>query len=231
VREARGQPRARPGGRHPIQPGALLRDDWEQKARERAAALAPTLSRLTIVVPEGTPADVQVTRDGAPVVSSEIGVAIPVDPGAHVVRATASGRDPWTANVSIRASDSKTISVTFAASKATGPSGADDTVGSAQRTFAIVLGGVAVAGIAVGTIGGVVAMNKNNESKKDCPSDGPCPSDAAFDANESASQWAVVSTVGFISAGVFAAAAVGLWLTAPKSSGVAIAPRGLVIRW
>src|SRR5262249_4314765 len=72
------------------------RADWEQKARDRAAALESKLSRLTIVVPaETNVAGFEVRRDGSPVGSSEFGTAIPVDPGDHAIDATAPGKKPW----------------------------------------------------------------------------------------------------------------------------------------
>jgi hypothetical protein len=59
-----------------------------QFARARAAALAPTLARLTVRAPSVR----VVTRDGASVPPASFGVAVPVDPGPHVVEAISPGR-------------------------------------------------------------------------------------------------------------------------------------------
>src|SRR5580700_8452469 len=60
------------------------RADWSQRARERAQALEPLLSRLTIDVPqEERGLGIQVRRDGVEVGSAEWGAPIPIDPGDH----------------------------------------------------------------------------------------------------------------------------------------------------
>jgi hypothetical protein len=65
--------------------------DREQVARARADALEKQLSRLTLV--EKTPHPEQrVARDGAPVDRAVLGMAVPVDPGQHVVDVVAVDR-------------------------------------------------------------------------------------------------------------------------------------------
>jgi hypothetical protein len=59
-------------------------------ARQHASALLPTLSKLTVRAPN-TP-NLRVTRDGTVVDGAMMGIAIPVDPGHHVVEAAISGR-------------------------------------------------------------------------------------------------------------------------------------------
>src|SRR5262249_41226110 len=66
----------------------------EQLARTRAAALEKKLARLTITV-DGAGAKVQVTRDGVAIDHAAFGTAVPVDPGKHVVEATAPGKKGW----------------------------------------------------------------------------------------------------------------------------------------
>ncbi len=72
----------------------------ENTARTRAAALEPRLSRLTILAVPG--AKVEIKRDGAVVTSSLFGTAVPVDPGEHVVSASAPGKTPWESKVTVR---------------------------------------------------------------------------------------------------------------------------------
>jgi hypothetical protein len=91
------------------------RSDREQAARERAAALEPKLSRLTVEV---APSVAQLpgfslTRDGAPLPSAAWGSAMPVDPGEHVLEASADGKLPWRKSVRLGASaDRQTAKVT-----------------------------------------------------------------------------------------------------------------------
>jgi hypothetical protein len=71
--------------------------DREAFARKRAAALEPRLSRLTIVVPQAlsTLEGLEIKRDRTVVHKALWGTAVPVDPGEHVVVATAPGKKPW----------------------------------------------------------------------------------------------------------------------------------------
>jgi hypothetical protein len=75
--------------------------DREQVARERALAVEPKLSRLTIEVPFASSPALRIERDGAVVGSAQWGLAVPVDPGVHSVHASAPGREPWTAEVTV----------------------------------------------------------------------------------------------------------------------------------
>jgi len=62
-------------------------------ARARAQAIEPKLSRLTIAVSPSIPRTaLQILRDGAPVAQEELGLAVPVDPGEHVVVVSSPGR-------------------------------------------------------------------------------------------------------------------------------------------
>jgi hypothetical protein len=71
-------------------------------AQQKAAALLPTLSKLMIQAPSAPPS-LRVTRDGAVVSPATYGVAIPVDPGHHVIDATAQGRSPFHREVDVGA--------------------------------------------------------------------------------------------------------------------------------
>lgn len=68
------------------------------EATRRQAEIAPQLTRLTIRV-EHPVSGLVVTRDGTAVPEGALGAAIPVDPGNHDVRASASGYETWTGSV------------------------------------------------------------------------------------------------------------------------------------
>ena len=75
---------------------AAKQSDREQVARKRGADLEPKLSRLAIVVPpQSEVTGLQVTRDGAPIGRGSWGSGVAVDPGEHVVGASAPGRRNW----------------------------------------------------------------------------------------------------------------------------------------
>lgn len=74
----------------------------ERVARARAAALEPKLTRLRILVaPNAAVPGLEVRRNGEPVGPPLWGTAVPLDPGQHVVRAAAPGRDPWATTVTL----------------------------------------------------------------------------------------------------------------------------------
>ena len=74
--------------------------DREQLARDRANALEPKLSRLSITIASQS-GTVQVTRDGQPVDAAAIGSALPIDPGKHVIEATSAGKRKWSETIEI----------------------------------------------------------------------------------------------------------------------------------
>jgi tetratricopeptide (TPR) repeat protein len=91
-------------------PQSGLRADY---ARQRADALLPTLPKLTIRAPNA-PADAHVTRDGIAVPVGAFGAPIPVDPGHHVIEATAAGRIGFHREIDV-ASGATTVVVTLPA--------------------------------------------------------------------------------------------------------------------
>ncbi len=81
---------------------SLGQTERERVARERAAALAPRLSKLTIVAARGADvAGLEIKRDGSAVGRPLWGSAVPVDPGSHVVEAAAPGKKPWRTTVQV----------------------------------------------------------------------------------------------------------------------------------
>jgi hypothetical protein len=85
--------------------------DREKEARARAAALEPKLSRLAIVVPDGSRANgLEIKRDGEVVGAPQWGAALPIDPGAHEVVASAPGMRVYRAQIDV-AGDASTTKV------------------------------------------------------------------------------------------------------------------------
>src|SRR4051812_7008556 len=68
-------------------------DAREKIAKERADLLEPKLSRFSVMVPSASDvAGLVVTRDGTPIGRAAWGVDAPIDPGRHVIGASAPGR-------------------------------------------------------------------------------------------------------------------------------------------
>ena len=206
----------------------LGRADWEKLATSRAAALEPKLARLTIKVVE--PAEgIAVTRDGSPTSQASWSVPIPVDVGSHVVVASAPGRKAFKTSVNVRADgDRQELVVPKLEAGAASASGAVATTsasgesdsgssGSSQRSIGFVIGGIGIAGLAAGAVTGLIAIGKNNDSKKACPDSGVCTSKDAVDAADSAKTFGTVSTIAFIAGGIGLAVGATLVLTAPST--------------
>jgi hypothetical protein len=150
-----------------------------------------------------------------------------VDPGSHVVSASAPGKRPWQAKIDITQGPAqksvqipKLVDAPTAAVSASGtsPSGARKPQGSGkmQRMGAYALGGVGVVGIGVGSFFGLRAISKNQQSNDAGCVGNQCPADAAA-TRRSAASAGNVSTIAFIVGGVALAGGVTLYLTAPSS--------------
>ena len=88
--------------------------------------------------------------------------------------------------------------------------------GSGQRTAALLVGGVGVAGVVVGIVFGALASGSWSSSQSECGSPTSCPNRAqAITDHDSATSSAAISTVGLIAGGALLAGGVALWFTAP----------------
>jgi hypothetical protein len=226
------------------------RADREKVAREHLATLEPVLIRLTIAVsdPAASVAELVVKRDREPVAKALWGTAVPIDPGPHTVEAAAPSYKPWSQTFSAsRPGEQVTVTVPELTQEApvaakteepaatvrppTVAAAADDPRSSwnNQKTLALVLGGVGVVGLGVGTVFGIEALSKKSEAEKSCPggSSGGCLPEGVS-ASKTAVSNGNVSTIAFAAGAVALAAGVVLWLTAPKSrSTTALDPRSL----
>jgi len=228
----------------------------ERGARERASALAPKVPQLTIDVPsDARIAGLTVMRDGVEVGPAQWGVPIPTDPGKHELSAKAPGFEEWHSTVSLKDGGVGSATVpklteaptpALAAAPVAGeaaaqpaeapPAPAESSSGGGglggQRIAALVVGGVGVAGIAVGSIFGVQAMSKKKTADETC--DGTaCTTDDGVTAGKDARKAGTFATIGMIVGGVGLAAGVTLWLTAPKrgsSTQVGLWPGGVTLR-
>jgi hypothetical protein len=203
----------------------------EELAAQKAKALEPKLSRLAIKT-TGDASGLTITRDGEAVEAAELGVAIPVDPGEHVIAASAPGKQTFSQTVEVgKEADSKVVEIpALAAGEAAGAgtepgeaAKSGGSSGSTQRTIGLVLGGVGIVGVAVGAVFGLQAGSKWDDAKAKCD-DYPygCGDDGvklADDANSAAT----ISTIGFIAGGVLVAGGAALWLTAGSGDDKAVA--------
>jgi hypothetical protein len=159
-------------------------------AHRRAQALEPTLDRITIrVSPALASAAVQVACDGKPVASSDWGVALPVDPGNHLVLARADGLlrafqahvDDGTPTASVdidelgeekpvaAAATPRSEPVDPLESTASTPDAATPHTDKGRLWLSLGLAGAGAVGIAVGLEYGAIARSDRDKSNA-----GPC---------------------------------------------------------
>lgn len=199
------------------------RGDRVAYADEHLKAIEPKLSMLVIVVPPAADLpDLTIIRDGVAIGRAAWGEKIPVDPGAHVIEATAPHKQMRHVDVQVgRNADVQTVTIAALEDAAPAPAvapppapmttaPAPETVAppaqsglSTRRQWALVSGGVGVAGAIAGSIAGVVAIQKNGDSK--------C-STCSKSSNDSA--WSTAGTAADLSTASFAVGLVGLGLGA-----------------
>ncbi len=204
------------------------RGEWEKLARDRAAELEPKLSRLAVRVAD-RPAGFVVKRDDVVLSEASLGTPLPVDPGPHRVLATAPDRKPRELDVVVKPGGHRAEIVIpaleLAPKAASGPLDRGARGGSSTRTIGYAVAGVGVVGLGVGTVTGLLAIGKNSDARRLCPTE-RCASQEGIDANASARSFGTVSTIGFVAGGVALAAGAVLIFTggSSKDSALRVAP-------
>jgi hypothetical protein len=207
-------------------------------ADERAAALVAHLPRLTILVNAEQEAGLAVQRDGAVVGSAQWGASIPIDPGSHVIEATAPGRRAWQTTVLLK--EGKQVSIAIPrlelasaadvakspgrstpsdrpASAESHPAVAEPGSGNVQRGIALAAGAIAVAGGVTGTVLAMSSKSAHDDAEQFCS--GPaCYDRLGVDLKAKAVRNGNAATVSFAIAGAALAGCGLLWFTASKSS-------------
>jgi hypothetical protein len=98
------------------------RPDREKAAQEHMNELEPRMSRVTVTVPTQSMADGMVVRlDGSALAEGVLSTPIAVDPGEHVVSATAPGRKPFELKLSFKEGERKAVLVPALALEAAPP--------------------------------------------------------------------------------------------------------------
>lgn len=209
-------------------------------AKEREDRLAPRLVRLIVVVPDtARVSGLAIRRDGEDVGVAQWGVPVPVDPGTHAIEATAPGKRTWSTRVdatesarTVRAEipvleDASSTAAPGAGTADVEPSQEASSRGRAQRTIALVVGGAGVVGIGIGTVFGIVAKSKLDQSNDGHCHDGNLCDATGVQLRSDSLSAALGSTIAFSVGLAAVAAGAVLWLTAPKAPvAVGVVPVG-----
>ena len=196
----------------------------EEEAEKKAKALEAKVPKLTLSL-AGAPADIEVLRDGVTLGAASMGVPLPVNPGAHVLVVKSKKFEDTTESVTIAEGEQKRVELKVGTVKkavvappapVTGPGPEGEPKGVSPLVFAGF--GVAVVGIGVGAVTGIMTLGKGSDAKTACPG-GACTSSQAVDDAKSGKTLGTISTIAFAVGGVGAAVGIyGLFFAKPKAS-------------
>jgi hypothetical protein len=197
--------------------------DRAEVAREHAKDLAPKVPHVTVyVAPQPSGALVEVTLDGAPLVSDSWGRPIPVDAGAHEVSAASHVLQTWSSRFVASLGDTPSVEVPQleplpAQGPALSPPPAEPR-SSLLPPIAWTVGGAGVAALGVGAAFGIAGLvNKSASTEnRDCVG-GACNSTGLSEVAR-AQQDMKAADVSFAIGGGLIVAGAGLWLGARAAS-------------
>jgi hypothetical protein len=200
--------------------------DRERFAREHAQILEPNLGTINVSVQGSTPG-IEVRLDGALVEQAEWGIAVPVDAGSHRIEAHAPGRKKWASAVDARdgAKLDVVVPVLDAAEAPTGqgkpepkpligpatgpsplPPPPSEPAAKKGPWVALGIAGVVTgaAGIGIGSIFGVLALDSKSALDSMCVAHDRCPPSQQSVIDDLNTR-ATVSTIAFALGGIFLA--------------------------
>jgi hypothetical protein len=205
-----------------------------QDAQKEIKAIPPRLGWVTLTV-TGANAFI-VSIDGNEVPKAALDVKRAVNPGNHVVKASADGYIANETTFTVGEGESAAVSMTLepmptspTAKPPTAPAakttittasgvqvGSDGArpKGSTQKTLGYVALGVGGAGLVVGSITGLMAISRHGDLQTHCQ-DGQCP-ETEQKTLDNYRTFSTVSTIGFIVAGAGAIGGMTLLLTTPQ---------------
>lgn len=214
---------------------ASLQDHRDAVAHKRASALLAKLSKLVVTLPAAQPAlGIELRVDGA---VAPLGDSVAVDPGTHLVEASAPGYEHWESRVLV-GGDAATVAVVveplvpLVRNDALAPpapeappappvpaSKAPDLTGqSPLRVAAPVTVAVGLVGLGFGTAFALAAQGDRNASN----ANGHCPGPSTCDAQgaqlrQNALTADVASAVSFVAGGLLVAAGLTMFVVAPAT--------------
>lgn len=188
-----------------------------QLATKRADGIAPRVPRVVLVPAPGTEqAPVVVSCDGVPLDRAAVGAPIPMDPGTHSIEATLPGHATFRRTFTLPPRDAL-VSIPIQLPPDVAPAAVVEVdPSSGPHTVALVLAGVGITGVAVGSIFGVAAMTSWSRARGECTSGYSGCSPDALSLQSVVKTDALWSTVGFVGGGAGLLSAALLWLVTSK---------------
>ncbi len=212
-------------------------DDRLPYTQQRVAALDRRVPHVIVRLPPGAPPGSRVLRGSIEIGPAALGVPLAVDPGPLALTLLVPGQPPATLNLVLDEGMTRDIVLELhtappvaspaapAVASSPAPSasatrstdaGTPSSTGDTKRTLGWVVGGVGVAGLALGTITGIMAMGDASTVKGDCNA-GACQHQSGVDAASAGKTASLLSTVGFVGGAACTGVALYLLLTSGPS--------------
>ncbi len=194
-------------------------DPVKSSCQQRLQDVERAVPSIVFQVKDGAGNDVpsvKISVDGQ-LRDERVGAALSLDPGSHTFTFDAPGLPQVTKTLVIMEGVKDRPETVILGAPAPAPAAPSATTsdqtpagggGSSQKTIGLVVGGVGIAGLAVGSVFGLMASSKWSQAQKD----------NLESEKNSADSLATISTVAFIAGGVLVAGGAILWLTAPSGS-------------
>jgi hypothetical protein len=214
-------------------------------ARAELAAHDPRIPTIHVTARGGGSKRVEISMDGKTVPDALVGIARPVDPGQHTLRATADGMRSEDKTVTIQEKDHATVVLelkpgtaappapaappsaapepTATSEPEPAPSPAPDSGSSPLRPVSIALIGVGVAGLGVGAVFALLASSKRSDADDAYAKCGdPCPegsqADAVQELDDAASSRSRIAVIALIAGGALTAGGIVMFAVSGSSS-------------
>lgn len=216
------------------------RHDRAQIAEIRMTRLAKMLHFVKVIPPRRQIDDLVIRLDDEPLPASSWAIAVPVDPGAHVLTASAPGHREYRVPIAEGPPGETTTLEIPQLEPLPSPAqpletGSDANALDSQGVAAIACGAVGVLGLVGGTVFGLRSMSKRDAADDYCTGR-VCSSQRGVDLKNEAHAAGTLSTVSFIVGGVGLGAAAVLWFVRPfgdegvNSVEVGLGPSALSVR-
>jgi hypothetical protein len=198
-----------------------------QECLRRFELVDQSLPSVVFEVKDGTGADVsavRVTVDDEPLVDRLDGSALAIDPGEHRFTFEIAGKPPLEKRflissgqknrrerISFPLASASTLIRTHRFARSASPEVSHSSM-RGQRTAALVVGGIGIAALGVGSFFGLTALSRKHAATSTCPS-ATCDTESGVAQWEHARAAGNVATVAFIAGGAALAGAATLWFT------------------
>ncbi|HEY8091093.1 MAG TPA: hypothetical protein VIF09_24690 [Polyangiaceae bacterium] len=218
-------------------------DDRLVDVEHEFARLDGVVPKLRVIATGALPEGIVVHVDDVEIGSGSVGVALPVESGAHTVTASAPRKRPWTVTIETPANGATTtvtlpelVDVPSSPAVPTSEPSPQPTTparraGSMWRPVGVVTAGTGLVAIAAGFAAGVAAMHQRDDAG--CPGN-LCPSSGAADTLRMAKTTADWSTALFVAGGAFAIGGATVWWLSGRPASAAavyVTPAGVAGRF